>query len=64
MSDVTRKDGGAMDTINCLPDNQYEWEWPADFIPIGLAALWIWRTHLTNKKQRLQSGELVRKSRN
>ena len=58
MSDVTRKDGGAMDTINCLPDNQYEWEWPAVFIPVGLAAL------LKNKKQRLQSGELVRKSRN
>ena len=53
-----------MDTINCLPDNQYEWEWPAVFIPVGLAALWIRRTHLKNKKQRLQSGELVRKSRN
>ena len=40
------------------------WEWPAVFILIGLSALWLWRTHLKNKKQRILSRELVRKSRN
>ena len=62
MSDVTRKDGSALDTIDCFPDNQYEWEWPAVFLLIGLAALWLWRTHLKNEKQKLQSEALVRKS--
>ena len=62
MSDITRKDGSALDMIDCFPDNQYEWEWPAVFILIGLAALWIWRTYRKNQKQKLQSEELVRKS--
>ena len=62
MSDVTRKKGSALDTIHCFPDNQYEWEWPAIFLLIGLARLWLWRTHLKNEKQRKHSEELVRKS--
>ena len=57
----TSKDKGALDAYDG-ESSGYDWEWPAVFILIGLAALWIWRTHLKNQKQKLKSEELVRKS--
>ena len=59
MSDVPQKDKSALDHTDSFPE---PWEWPAVFILIGLVILWLWRTHLKNEKQKLQSEELVRKS--
>lgn len=60
MKSESYKDKSALDSVH--PPTGYDWEWPAVFILIILAIIWLWRTHARNMKERERAAKLCKDS--